>query len=73
MPVKVHRINDLTSGEDVSHAMSGTGYDSTLCGLALEGEENEHLSAIDEEGLIDCQQCKQIIHYCKTIKTRDMR
>lgn len=69
------RYAEQTTGGRVIHANSAEGYDTTLCGYALEGVAST--SDFQEESLIpltrgkiDCQRCLAIITFCKKIPAR---
>lgn len=69
--MQVYKIDHYDQGV-VNHASRGDGYDVTLCGLALEGEEGDWSPAEDIKGKINCEDCFKMIKYCKSISKNDL-
>jgi len=43
-------------------------YDSTLCGYTMDGDDQTAGEYVMTDEKINCQQCIQIVKYCKTVK-----
>ncbi len=55
------------------HAGSGTGHDTTLCGDALEGnDDNGFTPLVEVQARINCPACLAVIRYAKSIPASAM-
>ena len=61
-----------SSADNLVHFGSPDGNDYFLCGFAYEGEDGRDC-ADPTRGRVNCPRCIEVVRFCKTIKTREMR
>lgn len=70
--IKPAEKDGLGTTRNHAYGLPGAGGDYTLCGFTLDGDPECVESTQEIEGSITCEQCWQIIEFCRTVKQRKL-